>query len=367
MKLLHDFSLDSISSCIKVLGIAVAMGALVGTAQAQQQPGPTLRIALQGGISKDVNIRYVIDRFMRNTGVTMEYVEGNPPEHVQKLLASKGRAAPFDIVILDDHTQRTAIDEGTVLKIDPNIVTNLKFLQEEAINKEGYGPAYMFWSWGLFYNAKAFRDAGIPEPTSWEDLWNPKLAGKVAIGDVSGPGGMDFIVTANRLAGGTDDNLLPGIEKIGKLDVHSYFSSSNDLRVKFLSGEVWAAPWNNGRSWDMIDSGFEGKFIYPKEGGHLHTTTVDVVATSEHPKEAQMYINYVLDPLSQVSRLFENPFGPVNKTIDPIMDAYPDLAKRVPSKADFTGTGHFTPVDWPAVSDQRAEVVDAWNRVVKSR
>src|SRR5262249_31661708 len=162
------------------------------------------------------------------------------------------------------------------------------------------GPAYMFWSWGLMYNAKAFQDAGIPEPTSWADLWNPKLAGKVAIPDVSGPGGMDFIIEAARLAGSNEKNLVPGVEKIGQLKTHSLFTSSNDLRVKFLSGEVWAAPWNNGRSWDMIDSGFPGKFVYPKEGGHLHATTLDVVATTKYPKEAQMYINYALDPLAQL-------------------------------------------------------------------
>ena len=52
-----------------------------------------------------------------------------------------------------------------------------------------------------------------------------------------------------QLTGGNEKNLAPGLQKIAQLKVESYYSSSNDVRTKLASGDVWAAPWNNGRSW----------------------------------------------------------------------------------------------------------------------
>ena len=76
---------------------------------------------------------------------------------------------------------------------------------------EGYGPAELFWSWGLMYNVKAFQEAWhIRRPSSWLDLWNPKLAGKIAIADIAGPGGVDFVLKIAQLTGGNEKNLASG-------------------------------------------------------------------------------------------------------------------------------------------------------------
>ena len=322
----------------------------------------TLRITTNGGDFEQFETRYLADRFTAETGIKIEWVEANPPDELQKLIASRGRPVPFDVAQLDDKTQPEAIAAGTLAKIDPAIVTNLSKLYDAAKQPDGYGPARLFWSWGLLYNEKAFRENGIPAPTSWEDLWNPKLAGKIAIADITGPGGVDFVLKAAQLAGGNETNLAPGLEKIAKLKVQSFFSSSNDIRTKLLSGDVWVAPWNNGRSWALIDSGFPGKFIYPKEGGFLHTTTADVVAGTKHPREAQLFINYSLDPLFQLAILYF-PYGPVNKSLDQVLSDYPDLAKKVPTSS----LAQLSVPNWKAVFSNYGALVDQWNRIVKSR
>lgn len=323
-----------------------------------------LRIATQGGEDQKTLVKYTVSRFTAATGVKVEFVNGNPPDHLQKMIAARGRVAPFDIVYLDDKVQAQAISAGLVMKLDPAIVTNLGDLYDEAKQKDGYGPAVLLWSWGLVYNVKAFKDNGIPEPTSWEDLWSPKLAGKVSIADISGPGGVDFVLKAAQLAGGSEKDLMPGLKKISQLKVQSYYASSNDVRSKFLSGDVWAAPWNNGRPWAMIDEGAPLRFFYPKEGGFLHTTTVDVVKGTTHPKEAQMWINFVLDPLSQLGHSYEIPYTPVNKTLDAVLRAHPEISKKFP----VPGTDEIkllTKPDWNVVFDDYPALVDNWNRTVK--
>ncbi|HEX5326049.1 MAG TPA: extracellular solute-binding protein, partial [Acetobacteraceae bacterium] len=192
----------------------------------------TLRISTNGGDFAQFEDRYLDTRFTAETGIRIVRVASNPPTQVQKLIASRGRPVPFDVAGLDDKTQPEAIAAGTLAKIDPAIVTNLSFLYDSAKQPEGYGPAFLFWSWGLMYNRKALHDHGVAEPTSWDDLWNPKLAGKVAIADISGPGGVDFVLKTAQLAGGNETNLTPGLQKIAKLQVQSYYSSSNDIRTK---------------------------------------------------------------------------------------------------------------------------------------
>jgi putative spermidine/putrescine transport system substrate-binding protein len=322
----------------------------------------TLRVTTNGGDFEQFSMRYLGERFTAETGIKIEYVAGNPPDELQKLVASRGRPVPFDIAGLDDKTQPEAIASGTLQKLDPTIVTNLAFLYDAAKQPDGYGPAELFWSWGLFYNAKALKENGIPEPTSWEDLWNPKLAGKISIADITGPGGVDFVLKAAQLAGGSETNLKPGLEKIAQLKVQSYYSSSNDIRAKLMSGDVWVAPWNNGRSWALIDSGFPGKFVYLKEGGFLHTSTVDVVAGSKHPREAQLYINYSLDPLYQLAILYF-PYGPVNKSLDQVLHDYPDLAKKVPT----THLSELSSPNWRVIFANYGTLVDQWNRIVKAK
>jgi putative spermidine/putrescine transport system substrate-binding protein len=350
------WSATGLSSLLALLLLA---GTPSSPARAEQV---TLRITTNGGDFEQFENHYLGERFTAETGIKIQWVEANPPDELQKLIASRGRPVPFDVAQLDDKTQPEAIAAGTLAKIDPAIVTNLANLYDAAKQPDGYGPARLFWSWGLIYNEKAFRENGIPAPTSWEDLWNPKLAGKIAIADITGPGGVDFVLKAAQISGGNETNLVPGLQKIAQLKVHSYYSSSNDIRTKLASGDVWVAPWNNGRSWALIDSGFPGKFIYPKEGGFLHTTTADVVAGTKYPREAQLYINYSLDPLFQLATLYF-PYGPVNKSLDQVLKDYPDLAKKVP-------TGNLAALstpNWNVIFSNYAALVDQWNRIVKSK
>ncbi len=340
-------------------GAGLASAGAPGRAKAEQV---TIRIATNGGDFQQFENRYLTTRFTAETGIQVVPIANNPPNQVQKLIASRGRPVPFDIAGLDDKTQPEAIGAGVLQKIDPKIVTNLSMLYDAAKQPDGYGPAELFWSWGLMYNAKAFEENGIPPPASWLDLWNPKLAGKVAIADIAGPGGVDFVLKIAQLTGGNEKNLAPGLQKIAQLKVQSYYSSSNDVRTKLTSGDVWAAPWNNGRSWNLIDAGFPGRFTYPREGGFLHTSTIDVVAGTKVAREANLYINYVLDPLFQLALLYF-PYGPVNKSLEEVLTDYPGLSEKVP-------TGHLKELsvpDWNTVFADYAGLVDQWNRVVVSR
>ncbi|MSP87975.1 MAG: ABC transporter substrate-binding protein [Alphaproteobacteria bacterium] len=323
----------------------------------------TLRVASYGGLFTESQTKYGASVFSKRTGIKIEWVDGNPEDHLAKLIASRGRAAPFDVVYFEQSNQIKAIEAGLVLKIDPKIVTNLEHLYDVAKNSQGYGPAMLFWSVGIAYNAKALNDNGIPEPTSWADLWNPKFERRLALPDISQGTVTDFITATAKLMGGDERNADAAFDKIAQLKPLYFFTSSSDLRNKFLAGDVWITVWNNGRAWGMTDEGFPMKFIYPKEGGYGKLSTIDVVASTKHPREAQMFVNHILDPLTQLGQANEIPNGPTNKLLAPVLAAYPELAKKFPASPDDLKKLNQTDVE--VINANYPKWVDKWNRTVK--
>jgi putative spermidine/putrescine transport system substrate-binding protein len=131
------------------------------------------------------------------------------------------------------------------------------------------------------------------------------------------------------------------------------------------SGDVWAAPWINGRAWGLTDQGLPIRFILPKEGGFAGTTTIDVVRNTKAPKEAQEYINRVLDPLPQLGQANEIPYGPTNQLLAPILAANPSLAQKFPSSPEDFGKLYI--VNWAAYNKNFARISSLWNRRILSR
>jgi putative spermidine/putrescine transport system substrate-binding protein len=350
----------------RVLGSAVLASSLVlaGTASAQQS-SVKLRVANYGGIFTATQKKYVGDLLTAQTGTTVEYIDGNTVDHLAKLIASKGREPPFDAVYLDDNVQEQAIKAGVLDKLDPATVTNLKHLYPVALNAEGYGPAMCFYSVGLAYNVNKFKAAGISEPTSWADLWNPRLSGRVMVPDVSIAMGRDFVVAAAHLNGGDENSLEKGVEKIQSLKAHSYPNSSATIEVAMKAGEVWAVPWVNGRAWSLIDQGMPVRYIMPKEGGFGHTCTIDLARGSKVAKQAQEYINLALAPGPQLGLATEVPYGPTNKALAPVFAAYPEMAKKFPATPEDISKLYL--MNTEAFNRNYPKLVDLWNRRILSR
>src|SRR5205823_5970110 len=108
------------------LAVLIASGAGAYGALAQQQSAVTLRIANYGGAFTASQKKYAADVFSQRTGIKIEFIDGNPKDHLAKMIASKGREAPYDVVYLDDDIQASAIAAGVVQKLDPAQVPNLK-------------------------------------------------------------------------------------------------------------------------------------------------------------------------------------------------------------------------------------------------
>ena len=348
--------------------VSLLAGALLvvgGAAPALAQSSATLRVGCYGGAFTDASARYAAAPFTARTGIKVEWINGNPSDHLAKLIAAKGRPAPYDVVYLDDDIEAEAIAAGVLGKSGPADVPNLKFLYAQAINKDGYGPALNFYSTGIAYNVEKFKAAGIPAPTSWADLWNPKLAGHVAVPTLDNTMGHAFLVAAEYLAGGDESTPEKGIDKIAQIKAQSYPVSSPVLDPLLSSGDVWIAPWLNGRTWGLIGRGVPLSYVLPKEGGYFGMTTISVTATSPHRAEALAFIDEVLGPLAQLGMVSQIPYGPTNKLLGPVLAAYPDVSKKFPATPEELAKLRL--INWTVFHQQYARAVDLWNRKIASK
>jgi len=349
---------------VKVLGLALAASLLMGSA-ALAQSDVTIKVANYGGQFTATQKKFAGELFTKRTGVKVQYIDANPADHLNKMIASRGREPLYDVVYLDLDVQANAIKAGVLEKFDASKASNVKFLYPQTLNKDGYGPGMMIYSVGLAYNTQKFKEAGIPAPTSWGDLWDPRLAGKVIIPDLSSIQGRAFLIAASRLNGGDERHLEKGIEKIAQLKYHSIYTSSAQVEALFPSGDIWAAPFADGRSWGLADKGVPVAFVRPKEGAIVGIGTLDVVKGSKYPKEAYEYINTVLDPYSQLGQAYDMPYGPTNSLLAPVLKAYPEVSKRfIASLEDLKQD--YLPV-WGDYNTNAEKAIDLWNRQVVRR
>jgi len=351
MKLLH-----------RVAAVAIALTIGTTAALAQQRSDVTLRVASFAGPFGEALQKYAFDLFTRRTGIKVEVQFANPADFLAKMIASRGREAPFDVVCLDDDVTAAAVGAGVLQKLDPSIVTNLKHLYPDAVNKDGYGATLFFFSFGIAYNKDSLKKAGVPEPQSWNDLWDPRLAGRVSVPDIINIQGRDFVVQMARMNGGSEATPEIGIDKIAQIKAHSYYTASSTLQAQLESGDVWVAPWNNMRAASMSDRRLPIGFATPKEGAIGNTDTVSLVAGSRHPKEAQMLINDMLDPFAQLGMAKLLPTGPSTTLLAAVIAADPDWARKAP----VTPEAHkalYLP-DWSVFNKNLKKATDHWNRVI---
>jgi len=345
-----------------IIGSVLTLTALLGAApaRAQNRPDVTLRVASYGGAFTASQRRYVGDVFTAQTGIKVQYIDGSTPDQIARVIAANGREPPFDVMYMVKDDRDAAMSLGIFAKLDPAIVTNTKFLYDEAKNPDGYGPGLAFYSVGIAYNTEKFKQAGIDPPTSWRDLWNPKLAGRVAVARPELSYGREFLMAVTRMQGGDEATPEKGIDAISQIKAYAYFTASAPLAAAFVSGDVWAAAWINAQTWRLIDQGVPLRYVIPKEGGVGNLDTIDMVVGTRHPKEAQLYINMVLGPLAELGNATDNPLGPTNTLLVPILKAYPEMAQRFPASPE--DLQHLYLPDWLKYLPHRDDAVDDWNR-----
>lgn len=349
-------------------GLAVLVTAallLPASAWSQDKPyaGQTLRFGTYGGSFGEWVQKNAGPRFEELTGAKIEYVAGTPRQNMTSLVAAKGQTPPLDLISMPEDLAAAAVQQGVIdPSIDPKLVPNVELLATDFRPTAKHGPSDFVAPNGIVYDAEKFAAAGIPVPTSYDSFNDPRLAGHVAIPDISFTfAGMWAAINLMRTGDATNfDGSIAWIQGLQDPIIYRDFAT---LYTRFMAGEVWAIAGSVGYTVRFGDAGKNLKGLIVPVGDHAGQVmmhTIQVAKGSPNAELAQIFINTFLDTDLQTKLVLDNGFTTSNTAArEKARAANPRLDALVPASLD-----NFYQADWDAINAAFPEWVEKWNRVI---
>ncbi len=315
-------------------------------------------IASTGGSwGEGIKTSFVVKtEFDKRHKVAIAYANQLESVAASKILANCGTP----IFSVSTHGQAEAMllaDAGCVLPYNLDVVTNFKEIPSTlTLERPGLGPyygAYVFLMWALTWNTKLAK-----KPASYKDLWSAAYKGKVGI-PAYGWYGIYWLHAVNKVFGGTEDNVTPGIQALAELvqknDATIVENVDHGMKL-FQREEIVIAPFWNGRTFALQDGGTPVAIEYVDNSIALGAGFAIIKGTTMGDT-AQRFVNDTLDDRNQLemTRLFKYP--PASRRAQ----LPPDLERvRVPEQA----LGRTARLDWKKINDFRSAYLDRWNKEV---
>ena len=181
------------------------------------------------------------------------------------------------------------------LKLDrTDLPTQLK--DSLLADPDGFYTAHETAGYGLFVNPEALKQLGVNEPSTWQDLSNPQLQGKVILPVPSKVGYAPMLT----------DQLLQHAGWQAGWNTWQAIAANSQLvqqRGNFVTEEVTSGRAAVGLTMDFcaastIASGGIGKFIYPRQTA-FNPAHIAIFAKSQHPQAAQQFVDFILSDAGQ--------------------------------------------------------------------
>lgn len=296
-------------------------------------------------IDQDESGQYpTIALFEKNTGIKVTYEEAIPTNEdfyakvKDNLLL--GKDIGFDIMTLTDYFAARMVRQGLVqqLGINDDAMKNAKNNLLPAYQNISYDPGREYslpWQSGLTGLAwtKSWSAAGL---TSVDELWDPKLKGKIALLD-QWTDTMALIMSSMGvdISGNWGDaEYEAAIEVLTKQvqDGQVRAFTGNDYSELFKSGDIVACTGWSGDIFVMnTEAGADNwGFNIPDKGGYLWSDNFMLPMGSAHKKNAQKLIDFYYQPeVAAEVAAYVNYITPVNgaqeamKSIDPALAESP--------------------------------------------
>lgn len=348
-----------------LLALTPVAGAGAQTAS-QEFAGQTLRVATFGGSWQQWEQKVIEPRFVAATGAKVEYTPGAPAQFLSAMVAAKGQNVPFDLAPLNDDILLEAGRQGLLeTHYDKALMPNADRLFDELKPNQAHGPSDFVSLNGVLYDAAKFRENGLPVPTDWAVLNDPKLAGHVAVPDI---GFVYRIIYANINYWKTGDKYdLDGtLEWLKKIEDPVIYADFPTLQTRFNSGEIWAVLGSAGYVLRFRRQGKEMEFVVPQardEKGGVTFSTLNLVKGSPQSRLAQIWMNVAISDEVQTSMVQEIGFGASNKFVSDKLRQDPATRKLLVENEEQLKIAVGT--DWAKMRAVLPQWLDKWNRTVR--
>lgn len=293
------------ASLASIVGLALSVA---GPAQAAGE----LVIATFGGSFADDTRTCHVAAFEKATGAKAILTLGSSVDIAAKIRATRNDPE-IDVAYMDISIAKQIKAEGLLEALDFKSLATHADVAPQAFDADGSYVNFMTAATVIGYNPSMVASP----PTSWNDLFDPRYKGKIALGDITGTSGMHFLIAVNRMKGGTLENLDPGFAAIKSLmpDVVMLYTQADQIVQLFERGEIAMAPWYPDRIGSAADKGVPVAVAYPKEGAVGIQPTVSVPKGAKNKDLAMKYFDVLLGAEGQKCFAERKYAGPVNTKV----------------------------------------------------
>ena len=318
-------------------------------AHAQSDP-KVVRFYTQDGSLGDLYMEHWYKPFVEMHDLKAEYVPlqgGSAP--MEKLQAQIAAGRPeADVLPLHGNEKVFALRNDMLMPVPRDAIPEYANLHEQYISD--WGPGMVLWCYGLAYNTEAVD----PPPASWQVLWDPAYAGRVAINEALKDQALQMVNLAFKGAPyPVDEETFSHLSDL-RPNLVSLWSSGADAEQLFRNGEIVMTPFWNGRVTTLKREGLPIEFAVPDEGFFVRHSTYAVPKNARNPEMAMAWLDFVIGVEPQ-KRLVEYGYGTPNK----LVEYTPEEAEAV-IVTDEAVVAKAVQEDFERILDESARWNDMW-------
>ncbi|MCG8618488.1 MAG: extracellular solute-binding protein [Desulfobacterales bacterium] len=297
----------------------------------------------------------LVEKFEKQTGITVKPTYSNNEEMIAKLRATRG--AGFDLVqpsqdriasVQKKYKLYQPIDYAKV-KSDQVIASMLDAVKKNTmVDGKSYGIPHVYGTSGLIINKKF-----APEAADYKDLLNDAYAGRISyrlkrptlIGLAFSLGNDPFALYNDPKAYKTLMTDI-GDQMIAKKGiVKNYYANGDALLQSMRSGEVHVAmAWDNG-GWKLHNENADIDFVAPKSGALGWIDTFAIPSKAKNIDAAYKWINFMMEPANAAVFTNAEKYATASKgSLDLCESAVRGNFQRSFSQADIDNIKWYPPV-----------------------
>ena len=244
--------------------------------------------------------------FEEETGIKVIYDTFETNEEMYPVIQAGG--VVYDAVCPSDYMIEKMMQNHLLQEVDFNNVPNIKEIGKDYMKMcEQFDPGnkyvvpYTTGTVGILYNKKMLDELGVPYPTKWADLWNPKLKGEILMQDSVRDAFMVALKkeghSMNTVSDAELDEALQDLIKQKPL-VQAYVV--DQVRDKMIGEEAAVGVIYSGEilyvQGELEGTDVEIDYAIPEEGTNVWFDGWVIPWNAKHKENAEKWMNFLCRP-----------------------------------------------------------------------
>ncbi|MBF8151911.1 ABC transporter substrate-binding protein [Exiguobacterium sp. A1_3_1] len=239
----------------------------------------------------------LIKQFEKESGIKVVYQTFDSNEAMLTKIEQGGTT--YDIAVPSDYAIAKMIDEKLVVPIDHQKIPNLKNIDSRFLDlsfdpNNKYSIPYFWGTVGIVYN-KDLIDG--KKPTSWKDLWDPKLKNQILLADGAREVmGMSLNSLGYSLNETDESKLQEAKANLMRLTPNVKAIVGDEIKLLLANEEAGLGVVWSGDANEIMSENENLDYVIPKEGSNVWFDNVVIPKTAKNVEGAHEFINFMLRP-----------------------------------------------------------------------